>query len=328
MLVIALAPLVEHLAADAVLPAGQGHVAGDLLSMTKDGQAPFGATGQLLLGHGVSSLVGDPKCQPSPSVPDLGVQERRRPGLGLGGLSSVVANMAPGSPIRWGGGEPPIRRAGQLPAGFVDGPMMGPTEQGQVGEVGGAAVQPADQMMPFAPQASGRVQSGTTQPPSRAARVVCWPGAMTRLDRPRLSGWLGCRRAWATAGSRPPTATPPPPQPHGGRRSWGCSRSAVPPRRCPRGRGWASQPGCQGGLAAGLSADHDPGDGGVAGQPPAPLRVQGPAQPVSPPRPPVGWWRRFRSRTPASCGRPPPTVGSRPASRWRRASSVRASAVR
>jgi hypothetical protein len=71
VLVVALAPLVEHLAADAVVAAGQGDVAGDLLSVTQDRQAPLGATDQLLLGHGVSSLVGDPKCQPSPSVPDL-----------------------------------------------------------------------------------------------------------------------------------------------------------------------------------------------------------------------------------------------------------------
>jgi hypothetical protein len=70
VLVMALAPPGEHLAADAVLAAGQGDVAGDLLSVTKDRQAPLGATGQLLLGHRVSSLVGDPKRQPSPSVPD------------------------------------------------------------------------------------------------------------------------------------------------------------------------------------------------------------------------------------------------------------------
>jgi hypothetical protein len=46
------------------------HVAGDLISVTQDRQTPLGATGQLLLGHGVSSLVGDPECQPSPSVPE------------------------------------------------------------------------------------------------------------------------------------------------------------------------------------------------------------------------------------------------------------------
>ena len=44
VLLIALAPLVEHLPADAVLAAGQRHVAGDLLSVTKDCQATLGAT--------------------------------------------------------------------------------------------------------------------------------------------------------------------------------------------------------------------------------------------------------------------------------------------
>jgi hypothetical protein len=67
--VVAAAPGVEALAADAVVAAGQADVAGDLLSMAQDRQASLGHPGQLLLGHGVSSLVGDPKCQPSPSVP-------------------------------------------------------------------------------------------------------------------------------------------------------------------------------------------------------------------------------------------------------------------
>ena len=52
-----------------LLAAGQREVAGDRLSVTQDRQASLDATGQLLLGHGVSSVVGDPECQPSPSVP-------------------------------------------------------------------------------------------------------------------------------------------------------------------------------------------------------------------------------------------------------------------
>jgi hypothetical protein len=69
--VVAAAPGVEALAADAVVATGQGNVAGDLLGMAQDGQATPGHPEQLLLGHGVSSLVGDPKCQPSPSVPEV-----------------------------------------------------------------------------------------------------------------------------------------------------------------------------------------------------------------------------------------------------------------
>ena len=67
--VVAAAPGVEALAADAVVAAGQGHIAGDLLSVAQDRQASLRPSGQLLLGHGVSFLVGDPECQPSPSVP-------------------------------------------------------------------------------------------------------------------------------------------------------------------------------------------------------------------------------------------------------------------
>ena len=67
--VIAAPPGIEALAADAEVAAGQRHVAGDLLSVAQDGEASLGHPGQLLLGHGVSSVVGDPKCQPSPSVP-------------------------------------------------------------------------------------------------------------------------------------------------------------------------------------------------------------------------------------------------------------------
>jgi hypothetical protein len=68
--VVASAPGVEHLVADAVGAAGQRDVAGDLLSMAQDRQASRGHPAQLLLGHGVSSLVGDPECPPSPSVLD------------------------------------------------------------------------------------------------------------------------------------------------------------------------------------------------------------------------------------------------------------------
>ena len=68
--VIAAPPGGEALAAAAVLAAGQADVAGDLFSVAQDRQASLGHPGQLLLGHGVSSLVGNPKCPPSPSVPD------------------------------------------------------------------------------------------------------------------------------------------------------------------------------------------------------------------------------------------------------------------
>jgi hypothetical protein len=69
VLVIAASPLVEALAADAVIASGQADVAGDLLSVAQDRESSLGHPEQLLLGHGVSFLVGDPECQPSLSVP-------------------------------------------------------------------------------------------------------------------------------------------------------------------------------------------------------------------------------------------------------------------
>jgi hypothetical protein len=62
-------------------------------------------------------------------------------------MSSVEAV----SSLGWGGGEPPVGAAGQLPAAFVDRPVMGPAQQGEVGEVGGAAVDPVAQVVGVAP---------------------------------------------------------------------------------------------------------------------------------------------------------------------------------
>ncbi len=60
---------VVALAADAVVPAGQGDVAGDLLNVTDDRQAAFHLAGQLRIAHWVSLLDEDPECQRSQSVP-------------------------------------------------------------------------------------------------------------------------------------------------------------------------------------------------------------------------------------------------------------------
>jgi len=53
--------------------------------------------------------------------------------------------------MRWDGGQPAIRLAGQPPAAVMDGPMVGPAQQDQIGQVGGAAVQPVPQMMTLTP---------------------------------------------------------------------------------------------------------------------------------------------------------------------------------
>ena len=51
----------------------------------------------------------------------------------------------------WGGGQPAVGLAGQPPAALMDGPMVGPVHQGQVGQVGGVAVQPGPQVVGVAP---------------------------------------------------------------------------------------------------------------------------------------------------------------------------------
>jgi len=53
--------------------------------------------------------------------------------------------------VGWGGGEAPIGVAGQPPAALTDRPVMGPAEEDEVGQVGGAAVQPVAQMMGLTP---------------------------------------------------------------------------------------------------------------------------------------------------------------------------------
>jgi hypothetical protein len=69
-----------------------------------------------------------------------------------------------GSRIRQGGTEPAVGSAGQLPAALMDGPMMGSAEEGQVGQVGRAAIQPVPQMVGVAP-GQGSVTTGEDTAP-------------------------------------------------------------------------------------------------------------------------------------------------------------------
>src|SRR4029450_12986664 len=64
----------------------------------QDRQASLGHPEQLLLGHGVS-LVGDPKYQPSPSVPDTWLTYTPRPGRSLWAGSDGARAIA------WSGGH-------------------------------------------------------------------------------------------------------------------------------------------------------------------------------------------------------------------------------
>ena len=153
--------------------------------------------------------------------------------------------------------------------------MVGPAHQGQVGQVGGAAMEPVAQMVGLAP-GRGSVAAGKAQPPSRTARAARWAAVTTRLVRPTSSGWVG-----------------PPPRAGGSRVAAARSRAA--------------RLVVAAGVVAGVgpvAGDQDPGDGAVTGQPPARLGVQRPAPPVSPPSPPGGQGGCPGPRSPAAGGGP------------------------
>jgi hypothetical protein len=101
--------------------------------------------------------------------------------------------------------------AGQLPAALMDRPMMGPAHQGQIRQIGGAAVQPVDQMMGLTP-GQGPLAVG-----EHTAAVAHGQGAaLGRGDDPagpaQVQGWLGA-----------------PPRTGGNRAATAWSRSAKPP---------------------------------------------------------------------------------------------------
>src|ERR1700738_4037873 len=72
-LLIPAQPDVVALSGDAVVPAGQGHVAGDLLGMPDYRQPPGCVPGYLSFGH-KASFVWRPKCQRPVSVSELEVE--------------------------------------------------------------------------------------------------------------------------------------------------------------------------------------------------------------------------------------------------------------
>ena len=94
------------------------------------------------------------------------------------------------SSVGWGGGELPVGGAGELAAALVDRPVVGPAHQGQIRQVGGAAMEPVAQVVGLA-SGQGRWQPGNTQPPSRTARAAGWAAWTTRRLRPTSSGWVG-----------------------------------------------------------------------------------------------------------------------------------------
>jgi hypothetical protein len=158
------------------------------------------------------------------------------------------------SSLGWGGGVPAVGAAGQLPAALMDVPVMGSAEQGQVGQVGRATVQPGDQMMALAPgQRPITARKDTAlvaHGQSRALGRGHDPGAAPHIQRP--AG--GAAQGWGKQGQGGPQ---PPLEPD----RLGMVGIA--------GRGWLAV----GGLAAG---DQHPGHGPITGQPPTRLGAQRP----------------------------------------------------
>ena len=84
-----------------------------------------------------------------------------------------------GSAVGRDGGQAAVGAAGESPAALMHRPMMGPTDQGQVIEVGGAALEPVAQMMGLIPgQGAGTVGDDT------AAVTDGQGGAVGGLDDP------------------------------------------------------------------------------------------------------------------------------------------------
>jgi hypothetical protein len=157
------------------------------------------------------------------------------------GVWCVVAGMSSMPSMRRDRGDAAVGSSGQAPAAFMDRPMMGPTQQGQIRQIRGAAVQPADQMMPFTPgQRPGTVREDTAPVPHRQGGPLGrgeHPGRAAQVQR--LAGGappsFGDRRALA-ARSHPSS-------PWSWPGSLAPSRPTVDQQRRGRGRDRRGRPG-------------------------------------------------------------------------------------
>jgi hypothetical protein len=84
-----------------------------------------------------------------------------------------------GSSVGWDGGEAAVGVALEPPAPLMDRPMMRPAQQRQVGQVGGAAVQPMGEVVGFAP-----ARGSVTAREHTAAVADGQGGALGGLDDP------------------------------------------------------------------------------------------------------------------------------------------------
>ena len=250
------------------------------------------------------------------------------------------------SSVGWAGGQLTVGEADQPPTPLMDRPMMRPAHQRQVGQIGRAAMQPVPQMMGLTPSQRPRTARDHTATithrqggPLGGPNDPAGPAHLQRL------GGCATQRWWQQGQGGPQ----PDPQPLHRARVPGQRlpiptrvpghRSLIPARvlghRSLGGAQVAGQRSLVGAavvvgvvVAAGLAGDQDPGQHTITCQPLTRLGVQRPRPADLPPRLPESPRRLSRSTVTVSCGRTPPVWGSRPPSRLRRASSVRASARR
>jgi hypothetical protein len=182
------------------------------------------------------------------------------------GCSAGMRSGGTLSSVGWGGGAAPIGSAGQLPAALLDLPVVGSTQQGEVGQVGRAPMQPVPQVVGFAPG-----QRPVTGREPTAAVADGKGGALGGLDDSggpahlqRLTRCPTQHRGQQDGRGPQPRFQSGCPVPVTGRHGLvvtlaGFGRAVV----------WV-------GLGGGLAADHHPGHGPITGQAPTRLRGQWP----------------------------------------------------
>ena len=172
------------------------------------------------------------------------------------------------SSIRSSGAEPAVGSAGQLPAALMDRPMMGTAQQGEIPEVGRAAVDPVPQMMTLAPG-----QRPVAVWEDAAAVADGQGGPLGGLDDPGAAADVQGSAGRPTQGRGQPGHGRPEPGLEVLRRVK-VKIAARAVDAAARAVDAAARADRRAVLAGGLAADQHPGHGRVARQSPAGLRVQ------------------------------------------------------
>jgi hypothetical protein len=170
------------------------------------------------------------------------------------------------SSLRWGRAEPSVGAAGQLPAVLVHGPMVGPAEEGQVVQVGRAALHPMVEMVGVAPGQRPITARKDTAPVTHGQG-----GPLSRLDDPGGPTHLQGLAGGAAQGRGQRGGRRPQPRRDVGRTRRLGHRPLVPGHRSSPITG-----------VAGVAGDQDPGHRPVTGQPPTRLGSQWPCPPHVP----------------------------------------------